>query len=403
MDIKESTESKWPGAMFTTALSLGPYYDPQLSRPAQYPHHVKSRQNIQHTDSSILASPLNAYAATPLMPRNPSISNIISASEPLMFSGKESSQRSDISFASILSMPDNNSKSTVFSFTEGREDKESGSTITTTPNQNPRSTSMFAFNPSISPSPSTRSMSSKPSRYEHRFKSRIAHPINKILGVSRPQDDSDEKSQNNSTLSSTSSQQTQQPRTQTRFLRQVKEKRDINRFNARGEQMMAMENIAEQREWLEAMRRDAKAVFTMDEEDKDENQFEYNHNNDYDMNYRDESVAALELEEMISQEEKMEKALLESLFEDEIECADGNATLLLPRPPNPVRGSGPSSLSVSRLNIDRSGGVANNGRSEQLNSGLYSDDAYEAIFVDLIQPSQQNVYHSQDRDMDMSG
>jgi len=144
-------------------------------------------------------------------------------------------------------------------------------------------------------------------------------------------------------------------------------------------------------------------VFTMDEEDKDENQFEYNHNNDYDMNYRDESVAALELEEMISQEEKMEKALLESLFEDETECGDGNAALLLPRPPSPVRGSGSSSLSVSRLNIDRSGGRANNGRSEQLNSGLYSDDAYEAIFVDLMQPSQQNVYHSQDRDMDMSG
>lgn len=44
------------------------------------------------------------------------------------------------------------------------------------------------------------------------------------------------------------------------FLNRVKSDRDAGRFEARGEQMMMMEHLADKRRWEESMARDADAV-----------------------------------------------------------------------------------------------------------------------------------------------
>lgn len=50
------------------------------------------------------------------------------------------------------------------------------------------------------------------------------------------------------------------------FLNRVRHERDDGRFEARGEQMMRMEHLADRRRWEESMARDGDAVVGFEEE-----------------------------------------------------------------------------------------------------------------------------------------
>ena len=54
------------------------------------------------------------------------------------------------------------------------------------------------------------------------------------------------------------------------FLNRVRHERDDGRFEARGEQMMRMEHLADRRRWEESMARDGDAVVGGFEEEVDE-------------------------------------------------------------------------------------------------------------------------------------
>lgn len=80
-----------------------------------------------------------------------------------------------------------------------------------------------------SPSPATRP------KFSERYTSQIANPMNNSSSLARS-------------------------KTRKMFLNRVKSDRDAGRFEARGEQMMMMEHLADKRRWEESMARDADAV-----------------------------------------------------------------------------------------------------------------------------------------------
>ncbi|CAI7664665.1 unnamed protein product [Penicillium glandicola] len=156
-------------------------------------------------------------------------------------------------------------------------------------------------------------------KYEARYASTIANPLQGAAGLARS-------------------------KTRKMFLNRVRHERDDGRFEARGEQMMRMEHLADRRRWEESMARDGEGVIGGFEGDED------------DM-LPDEADA---LAEFISQEEAMEMALREtqSGLPGRVEC---------------LRSNGP--------------GV------------LFSDDEYDDIFMGLSEPKGNE---SQSQDMDMS-
>jgi hypothetical protein len=89
-----------------------------------------------------------------------------------------------------------------------------------------------------SPSPSTRP------KYSERYASQIANPM---------------KSSNSLVRS----------KTRKMFMNRVKNERDSGRFEARGEQMMMMEHLADKRRWEESMARDAAGVMQEFEAEED--------------------------------------------------------------------------------------------------------------------------------------
>lgn len=125
------------------------------------------------------------------------------------------------------------------------------------------------------------------------------------------------------------------------FLNRIKQDRDNGRFETRGEQLVLMEHVAEQKMWGEAMRRRADGLLSVEMGGLD------------DMDTGDTSVSeadARALEEYLAQEQAMEMELMESTQ-------------------RPDQGQGSS----------------------------FSDDEYEGIFMDLadkVPPAGQ--------DMDMS-
>ncbi|EAW09672.1 uncharacterized protein ACLA_038870 [Aspergillus clavatus NRRL 1] len=88
------------------------------------------------------------------------------------------------------------------------------------------------------------------------------------------------------------------------FLNRIKQDRDAGRFENRGEQMMMMECVAEQKQWEELMRRRADGLvwgYALDEEV-----------GDGEMERLDE-VDVHALDEYVSEEQAMETALLENM------------------------------------------------------------------------------------------
>ncbi|KAJ5326957.1 uncharacterized protein N7506_010059 [Penicillium brevicompactum] len=170
--------------------------------------------------------------------------------------------------------------------------------------------------------PSSPSSPSRKPKYEARYASTIANPLKKP-GLARS-------------------------RTRKMFLNRVRNDRDEGRFEARGEQMMHMEHLADRRRWEESMAREGEVA-------------EYGIEDEEDDMLPDDADA---LDEFLSQEEAMEMALRESQAQAQAQS-------------QPCAQSG-------------------FGRVDQLRNGNdvpFSDDDYDDIFMGLQEQSQ---------DMDMS-
>lgn len=72
-------------------------------------------------------------------------------------------------------------------------------------------------------------------KYEARYASTIANPLQGAAGLARS-------------------------KTRKMFMNRVRNERDDGRFEARGEQMMRMEHLADRRRWEESMARDGEGV-----------------------------------------------------------------------------------------------------------------------------------------------
>lgn len=96
------------------------------------------------------------------------------------------------------------------------------------------------------------------SSFEQRYKSRISNPLNRIFSSSSSFS-SGENGRRGGALSSLSARAAAKQRDL--FLNKMKRDRDEGLFNARGEQLMRMECLTEQKQWGEAMRRDAEGLF----------------------------------------------------------------------------------------------------------------------------------------------
>ncbi|KAL4820900.1 hypothetical protein BDW67DRAFT_74059 [Aspergillus spinulosporus] len=147
------------------------------------------------------------------------------------------------------------------------------------------------------------------------------------------------------------------------FLNRVKQDRDNGRVEARAEQLAYMDEIAEQKEWAESMKRRAEEIqakYGLGIEDcEDEDEYEC-----LDAGVADEAEIR-ELDEYIEQERAMEMALLEVLDGD----SDTRSAGHLP---------------------DGTGHRANDAASS------FSDEEYDNIFMDLVD-------HNPPEDIEMSG
>ncbi|KAJ5163584.1 uncharacterized protein N7500_005414 [Penicillium coprophilum] len=188
----------------------------------------------------------------------------------------------------------------------------------TTPTANQFSNPFFTAQPQTSPGSPTRQ---KP-KYEARYAS-IANPLKDTASLARS-------------------------KTRKMFLNRVRHERDDGRFEARGEQMMRMEHLADRRRWEESMARDGEGVVVGFEGDEDD--------------MLPDDIDALD--EFISQEEAMEMALRETQ--------------------SAVPG--------------RVGDLRSNGNGPGV---LFSDDEYDDIFMGLSEPRRYQS-QSQSQDMDMS-
>lgn len=107
----------------------------------------------------------------------------------------------------------------------------------------PTSSNPFFIQPQTPASPSSPTRQ-KP-KYEARYASTIANPLQGAVGLARS-------------------------KTRKMFLNRVRHERDDGRFEARGEQMMRMEHLADRRRWEESMARDGEGVFGGFEGDEDD-------------------------------------------------------------------------------------------------------------------------------------
>ncbi|OOF99779.1 hypothetical protein ASPCADRAFT_203587 [Aspergillus carbonarius ITEM 5010] len=211
------------------------------------------------------------------------------------------------------------------------------SPFTTTPIKSPSK-----FDP-ISPSP-TPHHHHQPSSYAHRYASTISNPMTKHMMTS----------------ASPSARRNL-------FLNRVKRARDKGRFENRGEQLVLMEHVAEEKQWGEVMRRRAERLGGIGE-DEDE---EYDVGGEMDSSIPDD-MDAHALDEYL-QEQAADMERLEYLNDM-------------------YQGQYPQQSDTS------SGGGAGAGAS-------FSDEEYDDLFMDLAehQPhmsaSGQGFGHSQDMDM----
>ncbi|OJJ51624.1 hypothetical protein ASPZODRAFT_127733 [Penicilliopsis zonata CBS 506.65] len=129
----------------------------------------------------------------------------------------------------------------------------------------------FTFaSPSPSPSPSRSSPSFTSSRsksspsFAHRYAEQISNPLNNISRNTRT------GRQCASSSSSSSASPSARDKRREIFLNRVRQDRTADRFEARGEQIMRMEYMAEQRQWGESMRRYADRYGRLLEEEEEE-------------------------------------------------------------------------------------------------------------------------------------
>ncbi|KAJ5103477.1 hypothetical protein N7532_004006 [Penicillium argentinense] len=122
-------------------------------------------------------------------------------------------------------------------------------------------------------SPTSPSPSSRP-KYADRYSSQIANPMKNTTSLARS-------------------------KTRKMFLNRVKNERDTGRFEARGEQMMMAEHLADKRQWEESMARDADAMMQG---------FEY----EEDDMLPEQEADVQALDEFVTEEEAMEMALQET-------------------------------------------------------------------------------------------
>ncbi|CRG85918.1 hypothetical protein PISL3812_02921 [Talaromyces islandicus] len=204
----------------------------------QHPRHPQRFQLFQQ----------NPHFRTPWMPASPSPLGSCNANIPrAVFSSK---MANDQPAAAAIGKENDN-----ISNHNGENAQNGGSTS----NNN---TSLF------SNSTSTSSSSPRQSTYEQRFKSNAAssRPFGRIFGSST----SDETT---TTISARANKH------RALFLNRVKQDRAASRFNARGESIMMMEHVSEQKDWRETMQRKADAIFQqyhlengeMSDEDDDDN------------------------------------------------------------------------------------------------------------------------------------
>lgn len=196
----------------------------------------------------------------------------------------------------------------------------------------------------------------KQSSYEQRFRSGAtsSNPMAKIFGSS------------SSSTTTTGGQPSGSPAGRTAakqreiFLNRVRRDRDNGRFNARGESVMMMEYLSEQRRWGERMLRNAQE-YRLDAED-------------------DELEVGEEEEEIDPEQYALDEFLSQQpdeIPEDSLPTANHHLHASLSSSPPP-------------------------GRSDH-RSSFYGDDEidYDDLFMDLAGDRHQDHVHSQD--MDMSG
>ncbi|KAJ6166847.1 hypothetical protein N7470_002294 [Penicillium chermesinum] len=129
-----------------------------------------------------------------------------------------------------------------------------------------------------SPSPSTRG------KYADRFAAQIANPMKSSASLARS-------------------------KTRKMFLNRVKDERDSSRFEARGEQMMRLDYLAEKRRWEESMARDMDVVRDVDIEEG---------------GMIPDEADLRALDEYTSQEQAMENAILETMGHAETNSSFGD-------------------------------------------------------------------------------
>ncbi|KAL1964092.1 hypothetical protein VTN77DRAFT_7510 [Rasamsonia byssochlamydoides] len=221
------------------------------------------------------------------------------------------------------------------------------------------------------------------SPYEQRYKSRISNPLNKIFGSSFNSSSSSTSGENGS---SSPSARRAAAKHRELFLNKLKRDRDEDRFNARGEQLMRMECLSEQRQWGEAMRRDAEGLFR-----------EYHLEEVVEKGEEEmaEDPDQYILDELLSQEQEMEEALLENMITNSDHRQHRHHQLQFNhqlRRDNNNNNNNNNAIMTSPTRSDC--------------TSLYSDDDvdYDAIFRDLVDDDGQICHsQSQSQDMDMTG
>ncbi|KAJ5648414.1 hypothetical protein N7490_004786 [Penicillium lividum] len=140
----------------------------------------------------------------------------------------------------------------------------------------PPSFPTFNFSPSTTMSPTSPSPSARATKFADRYAAQVANPMKSSASLARS-------------------------KTRKMFMNRVRNEREEGRFEARGEQMMHADYLADKRRWEESMARD---IVTM----QGEGELEEEDNNNDDM--LPEDVRAFD--EFISQEEAIEMAMKET-------------------------------------------------------------------------------------------
>ncbi|GAD99087.1 conserved hypothetical protein [Paecilomyces variotii No. 5] len=174
----------------------------------------------------------------------------------------------------------------------------------------------------------------KPSAYAQRYASQVSSPASKVAS-----------------RGNVSASETARAKRRDMFLNRVKRDREAGRLDARGEQLMMMEYMAEQKQWDEIMSRRADGILREYGLDEEVDEVEAEEGNDV-----GDEADVYALDEYISQEHEMEEALEE----------------LVPQ------------------------NVPSSPRSER--DSFYGDDDYDDIFMDLA-----DHVNGAGQDMDMSG